>query len=330
MSELGPNMEGRIASAFDLGAPAGPLTPVERGAMGMVWRLDTERGAWAVKQLFEWARGEERLDLETRVTDAAVAAGVATPRIVRTPDGAVIATLDDQRWRVFSWMDLGPPTRRPLCAEQAEGIGSLLARLHRLNLSGDPAEIIGWFTGRRTAAQWRGLEAQAREASAPWAPLLAAALPGIEELVRTADPKNFSGACVISHCDLTEDNVRFGPSGAQLIDWEHAGHIPPAWELGSVLQLWATGPGDETVDVAAGQAIVEAYRVGGGWAGPLTLDIFAGSISAWLNWTVSRVYTALHGKDVAERERAATEASALLRHPVTADRLQRLVASLES
>ena len=328
MTEPGQDIEARLAAAFGLGAPMGPLAPVERGAMGMVWRLDTDRGAWAAKQLFAWARGEERLGIETRVTDAAVAAGVATPRIVRTGEGDVILRLGDDRWRAFSWMDLAPPSGRPPSTGQAEALGGLLARLHGLGLAADAGQIIPWFIGRRRAGDWRGLEAMAREANVAWAPLLTAALPDLAALIDAADPKAFRGDCVVSHCDLTEGNVRFGPEGAQVFDWEHAGAIPPAWELGYVLHHWALGPGD-AVDVAAGRAIVEAYRAGGGWAGPLSVDIFAGAISATLNWMVSRVYTALRGDDPAERQRAAVEAQDLLRHPLTVARLQALAAGIE-
>jgi Ser/Thr protein kinase RdoA (MazF antagonist) len=322
-SAIGQGMEARIADAFGLGRPVGPLTAVESGVMGMVWRLDTDQGAWAAKQMFDWAR-DDRLEIEARVTDAAVAARLQTPRIVRSQDGRIIVRVDEQRWRVFSWMDLAPPPVRPLSRHQAGALGGLLARLHGLGLPGDAGRVIGWFTRRRPVNEWRGLEAQARAAGPAWAPLLTAALPEIARLVETADPKAFSGACVLSHCDLTEGNVRFGPDGPQLIDWEHAGDIPPAWELGAVLQGWAIGP-DGAIDAAAGRAIVEAYRDGGGWAGPLSLDIFAGAISAWLNWTVSRVYTALHARDPVEAERAAAIGQALLQQPVTVGRLRTLL-----
>jgi len=323
MSELTPSSGARIAEAFDLGAPLGPLTAVERGAMGMVWRLDTDRGAWAIKQMFEWAR-EDRLDIETRVTDAAVAAGVLAPRIIRSREGGAVARLDGQRWRVFSWLALAPPATRPLSHAQAAALGSVLARLHALGLAGDPGGINVWFRTRRPAHDWTRLEAGARRARAAWAPLLTAALPELMQLVDVADPTSFSGGCVLSHCDINESNVRFGPGGPQLIDWEHAGDIPAAWELGYVLHSWALGPGG-AIDIAAGRAIVAAYRAGGGWAGRLSLDIFAGAISSTLNWTMSRVHTALNGQDAAECERAEAEACALLQPPITLSRLQGLL-----
>ncbi len=47
----------QIAAGFALGVP-GSLIPVAQGAMGRVWRLDTDRGAFAVKESL-WAEDPE-------------------------------------------------------------------------------------------------------------------------------------------------------------------------------------------------------------------------------------------------------------------------------
>jgi hypothetical protein len=44
---------GQLAAAFGFGTPTGDLTPVARGEQGTVWRLDTDRGSFAIKEPFE-------------------------------------------------------------------------------------------------------------------------------------------------------------------------------------------------------------------------------------------------------------------------------------
>ena len=322
MTTDSPPDAAQVAAAFGLGRPTGPMTPVARGAMGMVWRLTTETGDWAAKALFDWA-GNERVEIEARISAAAIAAGIRAPQVVRCAGGGAIEPIDGQRWRMFSWMELGPDVRPPLSQAHATALGTVLARLHRLGLAADRSEIIPWFTGRRQGATWRGLAGRVREAAAPWSPLLDEALPDLIELSETADPAAHTGPCVLSHCDLNFGNVWMDGQGAILIDWEHAGAIPPLWELGAVLQVWALADGH--VDQATARAIVAAYREAGGDPGPLTVEIFAGAISAWLNWTMGRVYAGVTALDPAERERAASEAQALLTHPITRRRLEALV-----
>src|SRR3954463_913507 len=73
----------RLATAFDLGAPRSLHGPVARGVIGQVWRLETERGAWAVKEWFEPPDMEELAE-GVAFQDAAMAAGVPAPPVVRT------------------------------------------------------------------------------------------------------------------------------------------------------------------------------------------------------------------------------------------------------
>ena len=42
-----------IATAFGLGDALALTGPVARGEVGQVWRLETTRGAWAVKETFD-------------------------------------------------------------------------------------------------------------------------------------------------------------------------------------------------------------------------------------------------------------------------------------
>src|SRR5688500_3820971 len=84
------------------------------GAMGRVFRVETSVGVWAVKELFPHEHGEEEasghehdeaaeLERQAAFVEAAVKVGVAAPRMVRSADGEIVATVGGVRWRVFEW-----------------------------------------------------------------------------------------------------------------------------------------------------------------------------------------------------------------------------------
>jgi aminoglycoside phosphotransferase (APT) family kinase protein len=315
-----------LARTFGLGRPLAVSQKPARGTMGEVWRLETDAGAWAVKRQFPWARAD-RFEIEATAVDAAVAAGLSTARIVRAAGGAVEAVHDERRWRVFSWLDLGPPLPLPLRERPAAQLGALLARLHRSPASGFESEVMPWFTARRPAEQWTRLEAGVRRDGLAIAPAFEQALPDILDLASIAPPVPV-GRCVVSHCDLTNGNVLPLGDGLAVIDWEHAGSIPPLWELGYVLQHWVLGP--DGVNAAAARAIVGAYRDGVGERSALSLDIFAGAVSAWLNWTIGRIYGAWRSTNETERAESLATAANLLAAPLTRSGLQAIISAVEA
>jgi hypothetical protein len=83
-----------LAGRFGLGGAARLSDgPVARGKQGLVWRLDTAEGSWAVKVPFRQCGavkvpfrqcGEDEVRSATAFQEAACAAGVPAPRVRRT------------------------------------------------------------------------------------------------------------------------------------------------------------------------------------------------------------------------------------------------------
>src|SRR6188472_2465456 len=95
----------RIATAFDLGEVLEMTGPEARGVIGQIWRMETERGAWAVKEWFERPDAEELAE-GVAFQEAAIAAGVPAPSVVRTRAGSWCIDLDGAPLRVQGWIDL--------------------------------------------------------------------------------------------------------------------------------------------------------------------------------------------------------------------------------
>jgi Ser/Thr protein kinase RdoA (MazF antagonist) len=239
-----------ILAAFDLG-PWGRLSdgPVARGRLGSIWRLDTERGSWAVKQV-SGEDGGELLE-GAAFQEAVLAAGVPTPAVRRTRAGELIADCGGMRARVHAWVDLHDPDPGLDPVE----VGQLVAGLHRVEFAGtiglDP-----WYTEPVGAARWSELVSGLRACGAPFADELDALRPELVAMeALLGGPPRELRTC---HRDLWADNVRATRMGGLCVfDFDNAGLADPSQELALVLVEYGAEPG------RAG-AIRAAYADAGG------------------------------------------------------------------
>src|SRR5215475_6267538 len=103
--------------------------PVARGKQGLVWRLDTTDGSWAVKTPLN-VSDEDEVRTATSFEETAYAAGVPTPRVIRTTEGLVFAAMSGKQVRVYEWVDLMPPDSELDPAQ----VGAVVAAIHRIRL----------------------------------------------------------------------------------------------------------------------------------------------------------------------------------------------------
>jgi Ser/Thr protein kinase RdoA (MazF antagonist) len=118
-----------LARRFALGEAARLSDgPVARGRQGLVWRLDTADGSWAVKVPFDQS-GEDEVRLAAAFQEAAYAAGVPTPQVRRTTEGCVFATIEGRQVRVYEWVDLHAPDT----GLDPARVGEIVAAIHRVS-----------------------------------------------------------------------------------------------------------------------------------------------------------------------------------------------------
>lgn len=240
-----------LARRFALG-PAARLSdgPVARGRQGLVWRLDTADGSWAVKVPFGQS-GEDEARRATAFQEAARAAGVPTPQVRRTTAGSVWATIEGKQVRVYEWVDLQAADARLDPAL----VGAVVAAIHRVSAA-DPSPPDPWYHEPVGAGRWDQLVEQLSEAGAPFAGRLAGLRDELVALETWIEPPGMLRTC---HRDLWADNVRpTADGGVCVIDWENSGPADPSQELGCVLFEFArTDPG-------RARALTAAYQEAGG------------------------------------------------------------------
>jgi thiamine kinase-like enzyme len=243
---LSPAHGSRIADRFDLGVADGMIGPVARGVVGQIWRLETDRGSWAVKEWFEPPEVEG-----VAFQEAAAAAGIPSPSTVRAPDGDWLADLDGTAVRVQAWVDL----RERDSKVDPASVGRLVGMLHQVPFEGrEPTNT--WYTDPIGSDRWDVLVDQLDAARAPFAARLRSLRDDLVELDALIVPPTDVRTC---HRDLWADNLRSTVTGELcLIDWEDCGLADPSKEL--ALVLWEFG----RTDPARARTLHTAYVEAGG------------------------------------------------------------------
>jgi Phosphotransferase enzyme family len=118
------------------------------GKQGLVWRLDTAEGSWAVKVPFDPC-DEDEVRLAAAFQEVACAAGVPAPQVRRTTEGCVLATLEGRQARVYEWVELQAPDPRLDPAR----VGAVVAAIHRVSAP-DPSPLDPWYHEPVGAGCW--------------------------------------------------------------------------------------------------------------------------------------------------------------------------------
>ena len=311
-----------IAACYDLGAPLGEPRYADRGELGRIWRLDTDRGSWAVKES-DVPVSEAGAAADVAFQRAAAALGVPLPLPVLTRDGNVVvpaasASLASASLRVYEWVDLLPGA-----VVDASVIGEIAARLH--TVEHPPAgPVEAWFAEPLGDGAWRRLLANALAADASWAPALARSLAELIEADAIVEPPDPVGVATC-HRDLNRENVRPASDGAVVvIDWENSGSLPPERELAMILADIAADLSDD-----AAAAAYESYQSVGGPARLRGTADFSAALA--VQGHLLRFYgeRALDGSAAeADRARAERRLHSMLHRPLTGTRVVDLLGLL--
>lgn len=242
---------GVLARRFGLGGRARLSDgPVARGKQGLVWRLDTSEGRWAVKAPFRRST-EDETRAATAFQEAAFAAGVPTPKVRRTTEGRVFATVGGVQVRVHDWVDL----RAPDPGLDPDLVGTVVAALHQVAFI-DLGPPLPWYHEPVGAGRWDELVRRLRDAGAPFVERLADLRDELVALESWVVPPGTLRPC---HRDLWADNLLpTADGGVCVIDWENSGLADQGQELACVLFEFARS------DPGRGRALLEAYRQAGG------------------------------------------------------------------
>ena len=311
-----------LCALFDLGAPGAAPTAVAGGLTNRLWRLETERGIFAVKQMnrdFDRVDYVDWFERAFALEQACFAAGVPMPRPLPVAatgrclgefpgPGAQPITVRAHEWLEGVKLDNSAP--HP--AEVAARVGSILARIHALRMTSEvtAAEALRVFGDEH----WRTLLDRLERADGDWAGTLHGLLPALRDLeayllAAHDDPTPL----LLSHRDSDMKNFMRTPAGELLlVDWDQAGPVNPRQDLANEALVWA-GLHLRDPDPALARAYIEAYRLGAGTSERFRATDLAELVAVRLGWFDFNVHRAL-GERVRDASDIAVGANVVRRN----------------
>jgi len=229
---------GDVAERFGLGAIEG-AAPERHGGVNRLWRLRTERGEFSVHVLLGLGAVTDpvqRCQNVYGVETAVASAGVRVARaIAETATGTACVMLPGVRGPVVvhEWVDAETVGIDRTASSVYERLGRSLAIIHSLDLpqGRSGADLL---QHRPAAKDWRQLALRADAAGFEWASRIRAAADELEGGLAIVDEWDRAAGerQVLSHRDLTSENILDDHGVPVLIDWEDAGPIGPGTEIG--------------------------------------------------------------------------------------------------
>jgi Ser/Thr protein kinase RdoA (MazF antagonist) len=294
-----------------LGSPASPPSRVHGGLQHRVWRLDTDQGSFAIKQLSpeldaQNAATREHFNTTEAVAEAFAEGGIPAVFALKG-DSEYLQSIEDEGYLVHPWREakgLGPAQ---ISEQHALRVAGIIARMHRMDLI---------FPGlKRHAFDSQSedntimLVELARGFQLQPADTLERALPTFLEILH-AQPSAIQVLgqhLVASHGDLDQKNVLWDVSGnPSLIDWESARRLNPTYEILLESLNWS-GIGSQFNPALFGKMIA-TYRESGG---VIERDVLAAAyhrvLGDWVYWLMFNLGRTMDLSEEEERKTGARQ-----------------------
>ena len=257
---------------------------VHGGFANRMYRLDTDQGSFAVKELnLVDRRSTYHVEDVFRFERAAFAAGIPMPE----PVSASHHTL------VHRWVEGETVPEAPVSAAYAFEIGQILARIHTLDVAWAPEPV-----EEPTPRDWPELAGRAVATGQPWADELAAQVGTFLAIAHFVDTCEWPGPVVLTHRDIQPWNLLAREGRPVVLDWELSGLLDLSGELGSTALSLAKGPGFDDVRPAIFRSVLDGYVAGGGALPPPGPSWYAYMIGGWLGHTRWNILRCLAGVEV--------------------------------
>lgn len=257
------------------------MTRVHGGFANRLYRLDTDQGSFAVKELnLLDRRWTYRVEDVFRFERAAFAAGIPMPE----PISASHHTL------VHRWVEGEKMPEAPVPEAYAFEIGEILARIHALDVAWTDVSI-----DDPPSRDWPELAERATATGQPWAGELTSEVETFLAIADFVDICERPGPVVSTHKDIQPWNLLSREGRPVLLDWELSGMLDLSSELGSTALSLAKGPGFDDIRPAIFRAVLDGYAAGGGAVPPWGPSWFVFMIGGWLGHTRWNILRCLAG-----------------------------------
>lgn len=314
---------------FNLGFPKQEPQRVHGGLLHVMWRLNTDKASFAIKQLSkDIVLTDESViknyELSERIASRFAALGI--PGVFAIEKfGKYLFMTNGIGFLVYPWVDAIALDKDAVSIPQVLEVARILSKIHLMNLNVPEIEDAEFdiYDNNKIVA-FVGL---AKKQNLPFSADLMENLVALLEI-----NKNYHSAIsilknhtVVSHGDLDQKNVLWDDSmNPILIDWECVRRVNPTYEIINAALDWS---GITTIfDKDLFGEMISTYKGVGGIIDQGILEaVFYGVLGNWINWMVYNIQRASNQQDPEQQKIGTEQVSQVL---LTILRLKRLIPEL--
>lgn len=284
-----------LCEQLQLGFPVRDIQRVPGGFHHLMWRLDTQDGSFAIKQLAADTdvcnpQVAHHYNVTEAVAEAFTQHGIQAVHALKQGD-CYLQVYERTGYLVYPWSNARVLQKSSISEQQTMQIPRVLATMHQADI-----RIAGVRESNYKAlshAEITALVDKAEHFCVHKAKLLRRELAVFFHIVDThkAAVQSIQKQRVVSHGDLDQKNVLWDAAGKPvLIDWESARRLNPTYEI--VLAALDWGGITTKLDHDLFGKIILAYREAGGVinedAVQASLYCILGDWLIWLLYTIAR------------------------------------------
>lgn len=249
-----------ICQLYGLGTPINKATRVTGGLIHTMWRLETNTGSYAVKQLNAQIMSKPNIlaSFELSESLAQEFAQLGVPAVTSLlVEGHHINKIENIFVIVYPWVEGKILSNAPVTESQAYAVGKVIGNIHSSNmLLGVDAHISGLSIFSNS--YWEDL-VQRFSAEFP-----SITIPLEQIMSRNVDADRINTSLkkhiIISHSDIDQKNVLWVADGKPLIiDWESVGPTNPELEIVEAALNWG-GLVSGEIKESSIHAVISGYR----------------------------------------------------------------------
>lgn len=307
---------GLLCAHFNLGNPDGDFERIHGGLMHIMWRINTDKGQYAVKQLSQYIDLSNPDIIQNYELTEQIAARFAEndiPSIFAiSKSNKCLFISDGIGYLVYNWVYAQPISREDVIADKALKIANIIARMHNADIKIEGLAEVDYEV--KDDEDIKNLASQSSLNKAPFALYLEQHIENIIEIngkYRDAIHllKNHS---VICHGDIDQKNVLWTiEEDPLIIDWEAARKLNPTYEIINAALDWS---GISThLDYSIFQKMLLSYEEAGGIIEKdLMRAAICGVMGNWINWLMYNVNRYIISTDADQKEMSAQQVTEVL------------------
>lgn len=287
-----------ICDIFDLGIPSQEPIAVQGGLLHTMWRLDTSKSSFAVKQLSEKIDLENKAivknyNLSEKIASLFIERGIPAVSAI-AKEGEYLIVIDSIGYLIYPWVEARALEQHEVSELNALKIAEILAVMHNCHL--DIPEI----------AQPR-FDTHSSEVIAEWidrfCSLFSSNIKSHQAIILSAN-KDFQTVipilesdAVVCHGDLDQKNVLWDKNNSPiLIDWESARKLNPTYEIVNASFDWSGISSHFDKDLFI--KMIRTYENAGGMIDSLLFQAsFYGVQGNWIHWLIYNLERSCCSKD---------------------------------